>query len=75
MTAVPDVNLHAGATEAVEHRDLAQVAARDGVTHLREHESERAHSGTAYPDDVVPAGARQVKRYYRAAVSHGPRPR
>ncbi len=60
---VADVHGDAGDAQPVEHRRLAEVAARHGVAHLGEDEGDGAHARAADADDVEPQRwGRQVER-------------
>ena len=59
---VTDVNVDARGTHPFEHRSLADVAAADLVTHLGQHDRDRAHARAADTDDVEPLRVGEIER-------------
>ena len=57
-----DVDVDARRPHPVEHRLLAQVAARHAVAHLGQGDGDRAHPGPADADDVQAQGSTEVER-------------
>jgi hypothetical protein len=68
LALVADGDHDAGRPQPLQHRDLAQVRTRHGVTHLRQHKGDGAHPRSAHADDVVAAGCAEVDRHRRQPV-------
>jgi hypothetical protein len=59
---VADADLHAGGAHSLQHRALANVAARDVMTHFGERDGDGAHAGATDADHVQRTRLTQVER-------------